>query len=249
MRFRSLFKQLLIPPMALMFAVFVHAGVGGLILPLWAMVMALALSVLLGNRLHWHVLHLVVMLLAWVAIAIDISPGWYLLAAVLLALVYSGLMFTNVPLYFTGRQQVAAALARLRDSDLRIADLGAGIGSFALPIAQSRPDLRVDAFEVAPIPYFLGRWRCRHLPNVRWYLKPYENVHLGHYDAVYCFLSPEPMPNVWQKILDEMRPGARLVSNSFPVPNVEPVSVDLPDSAHPLFIYQVPLAESKTPSA
>lgn len=209
------------------------------------MVIAVLLSLLLRNRWNWHVLHAAVLALAWAAYSLDIPPSWYLLAAGSLALVYSGLLFTNVPLYFSGRQQVIAAQARLLPSDQRIADLGAGIGSFALPLAKARPDLRIDAFEVAPLPYFLGRWRCRHLPNVRWYLKPYENTHLERYDVVYCFLSPEPMPTVWRKVLAEMRPGKRLFSNSFAVPDVEPISIDLAESAHPLFVYRVPPVDCK----
>jgi hypothetical protein len=33
---------------------------------------------------------------------------------------------------------------------------------------------------------------------------------------VYAFLSPVPMAEVWRKASTELRPGALLVSNSFP---------------------------------
>jgi hypothetical protein len=48
---------------------------------------------------------------------------------------------------------------------------------------------------------------------------------LGPYDMVYAFLSPLPMPRLWEKAKAEMRPGSLLVSNSFPVPDVEPQRV------------------------
>ena len=41
---------------------------------------------------------------------------------------------------------------------------------------------------------------------------------LASYDFVYAFLSPAPMPRLWEKARAEMAPGALLVSNSFKVP-------------------------------
>lgn len=44
----------------------------------------------------------------------------------------------------------------------------------------------------------------------------------GSYDAIYVFLSPEPMPKVWRKFLSEGRPGSLLISNTFEVPDIQP---------------------------
>ena len=48
---------------------------------------------------------------------------------------------------------------------------------------------------------------------------------LAYYDVVYAFLSPEPMPRLWEKVKDEMLPGSIFVSNSFAVPNIEPSEI------------------------
>ena len=62
------------------------------------------------------------------------------------------------------------------------------------------------------------------------------------YDVVYAFLSPVPMAAVWQKAAAELRPGALLVSNSFPVPGREPdFVVDVDDRRNTqLYGYRIP---------
>ncbi|HNB00634.1 MAG TPA: hypothetical protein PKO13_10210, partial [Nitrosomonas sp.] len=45
---------------------------------------------------------------------------------------------------------------------------------------------------------------------------------LSSYDIVYAYLSPIPMDKLWKKVLQEMRPGSILISNSFVVPDVPP---------------------------
>ena len=41
-------------------------------------------------------------------------------------------------------------------------------------------------------------------------------------DVVYAFLSPAPMPRLWEKVQREMRPGTLFISNRFIVPGVKP---------------------------
>jgi len=60
------------------------------------------------------------------------------------------------------------------------------------------------------------------VPNIDWrradlFARPWQD-----YDLVYAFLSPVPMAAVWKKAAAELRPGALLVSNSFPVPERAP---------------------------
>jgi len=45
------------------------------------------------------------------------------------------------------------------------------------------------------------------------------------FDIVYAFLSTEPMPELWVKLRYEMIRGSMLVSNSFPVPGIQPALV------------------------
>ena len=47
-------------------------------------------------------------------------------------------------------------------------------------------------------------------------------VGLAEFGVVYCFLSPEPMAELWRKARAELRPGALFISNSFAVPGASP---------------------------
>jgi len=62
--------------------------------------------------------------------------------------------------------------------------------------------------------------RCLGRANCRVYYRSLWDEPLGDYDVAYCFLSPAPMPRLWQKVQAEMRPGSRLISNTFAIPGV-----------------------------
>ena len=71
----------------------------------------------------------------------------------------------------------------------------------------------------------IGRLRSARLPNCRWLLGSFWDSPLTDYNVAYAYLSPAPMPSLWLKVTQEMRPGALFISNSFEVPDVEPTTV------------------------
>jgi hypothetical protein len=42
---------------------------------------------------------------------------------------------------------------------------------------------------------------------------------LSRYDVAYAFLSPQPMPRLYEKVVAEMKPDTLFISNSFVVPD------------------------------
>ena len=48
------------------------------------------------------------------------------------------------------------------------------------------------------------------------------SIDLSGHDIVYAYLSPAPMPLLWEKARREMRAGSLLVSFRFVVPGVAP---------------------------
>ncbi|POZ61124.1 SAM-dependent methyltransferase [Chromobacterium alticapitis] len=154
----------------------------------------------------------------------QIPAGWYL--ATLLALLAFGrnALTERVPLYRSGRE-AEAGLDALLPEGARLLEAGCGDGRLAVGLALQRPDLRVLALENAVGSWLLARLRwlaagrpaglalgCRSFWTENW----------GNHDAIYVFLSPEPMPRVWSKFLAEGRPGCLLISNTFAVPDIEP---------------------------
>lgn len=168
----------------------------------------------------WIPIHLLFLPLALLALHADLPPNWWLGAFLLLLMLFWRTGKDRVPLYLSNRRTAAQVLALLPDGPCRVLDLGCGTGSLVTYIARQRPDTMCVGVEHAPIPFLIAWWRSRQLHNLTIRYGDLWKQDLSPYQIVYAFLSPHPMPALWQKACREMRPGARLISNSFPIPGV-----------------------------
>ncbi|MDO6963703.1 class I SAM-dependent methyltransferase [Rhizobium alvei] len=153
-------------------------------------------------------------------------PAWLFLAAfVLFALIYWNSASEQVPLYLTNRRTSDALAELARANNCRsFVDLGSGLGGVVLQMARSNESLIATGVETAPL-VFAAAWikaLFAGLPNARFRYRSIWDENLSGHDLVYCFLSPAPMPRMYEKARAEMRPGTLLVSNSFAIPNREP---------------------------
>jgi hypothetical protein len=203
---------------------------------------ALILATVTRQPLWWRLIHAAFMPLIWLTYGLAIDPGWFLLAFVLLLLVYRGALSGQVPLYLSNKETVAALAGLLAArGNCRFLDLGAGIGSTTVPLADLLPDSEFTGVENAPLTWLAGRILSLGRPNIHWRWDDLWQANLGQYDVVYAFLSPVPMPQLWAKARAEMQPGSLFISNSFPVPGEVPgeiIEVDC-TPARPLYCYQM----------
>ncbi len=153
---------------------------------------------------------------------------WPLLLLALLAL-YGATFSTRVPLYLSGPKARATLLGLLPPpgGSCRFLDLGSGLGGLVLSLARERPDGHFTGVELAPLPALVAWLRARsaRLPNARLARASLWDQPLAGYDVVHAFLSPVPMPRLWEKALREMKAGSLFVSNSFEVPGHAPDEV------------------------
>ena len=184
---------------------------------------ALLFATLSRQAWWWRLIHACFMPLVWATYQLAIDPGWFLFAAILLLLVYRGALSGQVPLYLSNRQTVQA-LAELLAArgPCRFIDLGAGLGSTLVPLADNLPEQRFTGVENAPLTWLAGRLLGIGRPNLAWRWGDLWQADLGAYDVVYAFLSPAPMARLWEKVQAEMKPGSLFISNSFPVPGATP---------------------------
>lgn len=208
---------------------------------------AVVLSMLL--RLPWWWWPLAALLpVAVVASSASGIPWWGWGATfLLLALVYGGGVRTRVPLYLSNRAAVAALADLLpRTPGVACCDLGAGLGGPTIGIARARPDAAVHGVEASVLPWLVCRLRAVAHPNVQMQFGDIFAHALGPYDLVYAFLSPAPMPRLWEKVQREMRPGTLFVSNTFAVPGRRPerelALPGRPDAR--LLVYRIPSREA-----
>jgi len=198
---------------------------------------ALAAAALRSAR-WWLPIHLGFAPLLVLAGKLGIGPGWYLLGFGLLLAIYWSSFRTQVPLYLSSRETARAVAALLPpDRAIRLLDLGSGTGALLRPLAKLRPGCAFDGIEAAPAPWLLSRLLGRGQPNLNlqrgdFFARPWRA-----HDVIYAFLSPVPMSDVWAKAQRELRPGGILVSNSFPVPRVEPERVIEVDDARGSVLY------------
>ena len=214
--------------------------------PLWWAVHGI-LAALIGAAIGLPRWWLPFQLLAPTAMALLVLSGlptWVSLAVLaVLVLLYGGGVATRVPLYLSNRaaHRALAELLRGRETPSAI-DLGAGFGGPMRHLAAVFPGGRFDSVEASPVTCLIA-WLLalpRRNARVRW--GDLWQAGLADRDLVYAFLSPEPMPRLWERFLAEARPGTLLVSNTFPVPGIEPGHViDLPgrDDAR-LLVYRRP---------
>lgn len=97
-------------------------------------------------------------------------------------------------------------------------DLGCGDGRFLIE-AQKR-GAKATGFEVSPSAFL--RAKLNLLAKGGQAKLKYKNFYsqdLSDADAIFCFLLDAVMPKVEQKLLAELKPGARVVSYGFKMPN------------------------------
>ncbi|WP_145144253.1 class I SAM-dependent methyltransferase [Pseudomonas duriflava] len=133
----------------------------------------------------------------------------------------------RVPLYLTGREtrlKLSELLADLPPG-FTFVDLGSGLAGTLCHLARDYPQSRFTGVETAPMSFVLSWLRCLPRRNCRIRYRSLWKENLEGYEVVYCFLSPAPMPALWEKARAEMRPGSRLISNTFEIPGVPPSQV------------------------
>jgi SAM-dependent methyltransferase len=191
----------------------------------------------------WLPIHLVFMPAIVLAAQLRLPANTYALIFGIVLCVYWTSFRSRVPLFLSNRATVhRLAVALDGEPPFRVLDVGSGTGSFATTLARLRPDWQIKGCELAPAPYALSRWLSRRLPNVAFLRQDFWMLSLRNYDLVYAFLSPTPMEALWKKVRTEMPAGSLFVSNSFPVPGVEPErTIEVGDKRQTrLFCYRIP---------
>lgn len=185
---------------------------------------AVSMSYLLQLPLWWIPIHLIFTPALVAALALVLSPLWFLAGFLLIVLIYGKTYQTQVPLFFTS-QEAAEALASLLpgQKSFFFIDLGCGYGGLLNKLGEVRPNGTFHGIETALLPFLLGKLQVMTSASdmtFRW--GDFWQHSLSSYDVVYAYLSPVPMQALWDKACREMRPGSMLISNSFVVPGVKP---------------------------
>ena len=188
--------------------------------------LAAAAGALLGLPRWWIPINLLFVPSALWLQELELAPSWFLVGFVVLTLLFWTTYRSRVPLYLSS-QEACERLAQLLPSSggFKVLDLGCGFGGLLARVARTKPAGQYTGIEIAPLPALVAWLRARRESNCRVIRGDFWRQDLSRYDAVYAFLSPEPMTDLWRKVRAEMRPGSLFISNSFAIEGVEPDAV------------------------
>lgn len=195
----------------------------------------------LANQARWW---LPIQLLFIPALAItlnaDIPPVVFLLAFLLMLLLYWSTFRTQVPLYLSSNKVWQALETQLPvDQPFDFVDLGSGIGGVLTHLSRTHPQGTFHGVETAPLPFAwswlrikLGGYRNCHV-----YWRSLWDCDLAKYDVAFAYLSPVPMAALWEKVQNEMRPDSLFISNTFAVVDHPPQKILETDDLHRSELY------------
>ena len=223
--------------------VLVATGVAGLhgpplLLALLCGLLATAFSYLSGLAKWWLLIQLLFVPALVLMLPVGLPPGFFLVAFLILLLVYWSAFRSQVPLYLSSNkvQNAIECLlpAATTNSGFTFVDLGSGLGGVLTHLAEVRPDGLYTGVETAPLPFFWSwlRTRLGGYRNCSLHWGSLWDCDLSQYDVVFAYLSPVPMEKLWDKARAEMRPSSLFISSTFAVPDQLPHEVVQVDDLH-----------------
>jgi hypothetical protein len=197
--------------------------------------LATILSWIAGLARWWLIIQFAFAPALVLMLALNIPPGFFLAAFLVMLVVYWSTFRTQVPLYLSSNKVWQALASKLpSEQPFSLVDLGSGIGGVLTYLARTRPQGRYHGIESAPLPFLWSwlRFKFGGYRNCTLHWGSLWDSDLSKYDVVFAYLSPVPMEELWHKVKKEMRPGSLFISNTFAVPDHPPQETLTVDDLH-----------------
>lgn len=160
------------------------------------------------------------------------DPVSLLALVIVLVLCLSLLAFqvvTGVPPQSSSAAEAPEVVALLKQAGLSgaavVYELGCGWGSLVIALARAFPEAQIRGIEISPLPYWVARFRTRHLQNVHLRRGNFYDNDLTDAHAVTCYLMIKPMPKLAAFLDGQLRPGTPVVSLSFWFRDRQPTAI------------------------
>jgi predicted RNA methylase len=119
-------------------------------------------------------------------------------------------------------------------------DLGCGDSRFLIE-ATKRYQVKAIGYEINPWPFLLSRLRIiLKRANVSVRFEDFWKADLSDADIVFCYLFPDVMDRLKEKLSEELKTGAKVISCNFEIPGWLPekvITASHPVHKDPIFIY------------
>ncbi|MDQ6998293.1 MAG: methyltransferase [Mariprofundus sp.] len=126
--------------------------------------------------------------------------------------------------------------------DGAVVDLGSGWGTLLFAMAKKYPDRQLIGYELSWLPWAYSRIvvaMCG-MQHVRIYRSSFLDADFSNSSLLLCYLHPEGMQVLQQKLLDDQPVRALLVSSTFAFSDVAPVHTIRVDDLYqtPVYVYR-----------
>ena len=166
----------------------------------------------------------------------------------MLVLVISGIFLSLYYSWLTGISPVSSTFKSRKkiintvspDQKGVIYELGAGWGALAFPLARRCPQSKVVAYELSPVPWIFLKLRAFLFGprNLRIERRNFLKDDLSKASLIVCYLYPGAMAKLSSKLVMELQPSARVISNTFEIPVWTPTAIQsLDDVMCPQIFY------------
>lgn len=127
---------------------------------------------------------------------------------------------------FQSRKKIIKAIPR--DQKGFIYELGAGWGALAFPLARRCRKASIVAYELSPVPWLFMKIRLTLFGprNIKLVRRNFLKEDLSAAVLVVCYLYPQAMTKLSPKLLMELQPSARVISNTYEMPFWTPAAVE-----------------------
>lgn len=134
------------------------------------------------------------------------------------------LTFFFGPPYLPTPKNVIKEMLDLSEVDKNdvVIDLGSGDG--AVLIEAALKGAKAKGYEINPFLVLLTKIRAaiKGLSNkISVFAKPYQKANLQGATVVFCYNMPKFIPAMERKLRKELKPGTKIISYKFPVPNLK----------------------------
>jgi 16S rRNA A1518/A1519 N6-dimethyltransferase RsmA/KsgA/DIM1 with predicted DNA glycosylase/AP lyase activity len=103
-----------------------------------------------------------------------------------------------------------------------IYELGAGSARFLQAVEKMYPTTRLTGIEYSPLTYWLAKLNIKAKKSkVKLIRQNLFKTNLKDANLIYCYLIPDMMPKLQEKIMAECQPGTKIISHMFSIPNLE----------------------------
>ena len=140
-------------------------------------------------------------------------------------------LFIRVP-YVPSRKKIVRHLIKLAhiQNGQTIYDLGCGDGRFLVEAEkmahQENKQIQAIGFELAPLPFLIASFKkLLYRGQFKVSMKNFFHENLSKADMIFCYLGPETLKKLAEKMQKECRKGTKIYSHTFKIEGLTPAKV------------------------